>query len=138
MNCLGSPTGSAGTNWKGGRYLNTDGYVVIWTAPRTRRLEHRVVMEKALGRKLSPAEHVHHKNGDRADNLPDNLELLTRSEHRKIHNRKELAKVTASQVIVIRRMYEKQGYTQKQLGRIFCISQSQVSRIVLRQRWADI
>lgn len=47
--------------------------------------EHRHVMEQHLGRKLRKDELVHHINEDRADNRLENLQVVSRSEHTKIH-----------------------------------------------------
>ena len=47
--------------------------------------EHRFIMEQYVGRKLSPNEVVHHKNGDPTDNRIENLEVMSRSEHSRYH-----------------------------------------------------
>ena len=48
--------------------------------------EHRHVMELKLGRKLNPGETVHHINHDRADNRPENLEVMTTGQHTTLHH----------------------------------------------------
>lgn len=56
------------------RWVNNSGYVLIRLQGRT-VLEHRKVMQDMLGRPMLPEETVHHKNGIRTDNRPENLEL---------------------------------------------------------------
>lgn len=68
--------------WKGGRMIDQDGYVLVKCPEHPNRdrhnyvREHRLVMEQILGRYLDPQEVVHHKDGDKQNNHPDNLEVF--------------------------------------------------------------
>lgn len=68
------------------RYINHHGYAVITQSghPNAFRngsvLEHTKVMSEMIGRPLLPLENVHHKNGIRDDNRPENLELWSTSQ----------------------------------------------------------
>ncbi len=62
-------------------------YYVVKVAARGKwPYEHRIVMERIIGRQLTTGEHVHHRNGDTLDNRPANLELLTASAHARHHH----------------------------------------------------
>lgn len=75
-------------HWKGGRIIEKEKYVLIknnihpYCNNKGYVREHRLVMEKLIGRYLKPEEVVHHINGDPADNRIDNLQLFANeSEH---------------------------------------------------------
>jgi len=81
----GQTAGNKNWNWKGGKHIGTQGYVVMTTAPNKTDLEHRVVMERYLGRKLNKGEQVHHINGIKTDNRIKNLQLVDWHEHGRVH-----------------------------------------------------
>lgn len=70
-------------NWRGGRTVDKGGYVLIYCenhhSGRRYVREHRLVMEEILGRPLLRDEVVHHVNGVRDDNRPENLRLFQRN-----------------------------------------------------------
>lgn len=81
-------------NWRGGRSIASTGYVLIRVGTghhladvRGYAYEHRLVAEEAIGRLLRSGEHVHHKNGIKTDNRPENLEVTESLAHHRVRHR---------------------------------------------------
>jgi hypothetical protein len=80
-------------HWKGGKTIHCMGYIQIKNRKHPHGdhkgyiFEHRLVMEKILGRYLKPEEVVHHIDGNTANNKPENLMLFANNtEHMRFHS----------------------------------------------------
>ena len=77
--------------WRGGKYVDSRGRVWYYLPEhpscnsRKYVAEHRLVMEKKLGRYLKSSEIVHHIDGNSSNNDPTNLVITSRKEHPHLH-----------------------------------------------------
>lgn len=92
--------GSRHGMWKGGMYVDADGYIYVHLASLSEEdrklaepmkihtgyvLEHRLVLARKIGRPLTKNEVCHHLNGRTSDNRPENLHVTGRREHKLEH-----------------------------------------------------
>ena len=85
--------GSSHPRWKGGRIINSRGYVLIWKpdhpfcGARGYVREARLVVKKAIGRYMKKDEVPHHINEDKADNRNCNLLVCLDGYHKSLHHK---------------------------------------------------
>jgi len=85
--------GKEASNWQGGRII-INGYIYVYSPKHPNRVfgnyvqEHRLVMEKKIGRFLKKDEIIHHIDENTFNNKIENLELVSRAKHNKIHKKK--------------------------------------------------
>lgn len=80
------------SNWTGGRKYKASGHVLVYAPDNPYNYkgfvpEHRLVVEKDIGRYLTKKELVHHINGIKDDNRIDNLVIVTKEQHNLLHGR---------------------------------------------------
>lgn len=93
IQCVGAAQrGERNPKWGGGTYGATNGYVYEHAPEHPHAtqdgyvMQHRLVVERAIGRVLTPAEEVHHRNHVRDDNRIENLELMASTSAHRIHH----------------------------------------------------
>ncbi len=137
--------GEGNSKWRGGRVKMSDGRILLYMPDHpnanciggTHILEYRFTAERITGRPLRDNEIVHHKNGDVTDNRLENLDVLSQSEHAKLHLSGELSpnhKLTADNVCFIR----ESSLSLPKLSKLFGVSVATVWRARRGISWKSI
>ena len=160
--------GSSHPSWRGGETKNVYGYVLV-RRPEHPRANHgyiqrsNLVAEAMLHRPLEAGEVVHHINRVRTDDRPNNLLVMTRSDHIALHHHEDRrdmprgencasSRLTASQVEQIRRLAASPHFrrrigsgvgrpsseiTLRSMARLFGVDHSTIARILDGRTWKD-
>lgn len=91
---IGKLSGDKHPMWKGGRFIDSRGYVKIYSPEHPRKdkmgyvAEHRLVMERQIGRFLGAKEVVHHRSKNKQDNRIEKLKLFkNNADHMRYHKK---------------------------------------------------
>lgn len=114
--------GKDAPNWKGGRYKNVNGYVLIYKPEHHRAnkrgyvFEHILVAEEMVGHLIKKGEEIHHINGKRDENNKENIRIFpTKGTHVALENRLRKKKFQLITCKNCRKLF----YPSK-IGSVFC------------------
>lgn len=119
--------------------LDTRGYPTAQfqhNSKHSSRLVHRLVAEAFIPNPENKPQ-INHKDGNKENNHVGNLEWVTPKEnmrHAVLSGIKD-SKINADNVQEIRVLYKSGKYTQKEIGELYELDQSHISRILSKERW---
>jgi hypothetical protein len=109
---------------------------------------HKLVAEAFIGPKPTARHQVNHKDSDKTNNVPDNLEWVTPREHTNhtrslpghsgVGSENGRAKLTEQQVLDIRRVYSEGHCTMQFLADSYGVVQATINQIIQRRNWKHI
>lgn len=126
--------GDRNPNWKGGRVVHKKGYIMVRLLGHHRAnpngyvMEHIIVAEEKIGRRLEKGEQVHHIDHNKANNHPDNLAVMTASEHYYIHHGHKKGKSIRAR---------KQGVRLPRKVREIAVAESKIKKCLDKREWPD-
>ena len=97
---------------KDGIKVDSKGYLTITAGPLRGVRVHRLVAAAKLGRPLKKDEDVHHKDGDRTNNSPDNLELFASKHLPGVRESDEIASLRRENDVLRRKIADLQEQLQ--------------------------
>lgn len=111
-----------------------DGYKYVRVGHRHYEPEHRIVMERFIGRKLKTTECVHHIDEDTLNNSPSNLQIVSHSEHQKIHVKRKLTERDVKEI----RKQAKSGVDPTTLAQRYSVTRGAIHAIISFRTWKDV
>lgn len=116
---------------------------------RFNKLIHVLVYETFNNYKLKENECVHHKDKNKENNKIDNLKLMTKFKHTSFHHKGKIgtriygekapnSKLKIVDIIQIKKLLKEKNLTQKEIGKMFNVCQTQTSKIKLNKDWKII
>lgn len=98
---------------------------------------HRYVAERIIGRKLTREEIVHHKDGNKLNNEPENLQVMPLESHARLHGRqtRNTAKLQPIDLPLIRMLF-REGFSNKVIASQFNVARRTIADVRTGHTWS--